>query len=406
MVIWVGIDDTDTYDQGCTTFVMYRMLKEFLKTHGEWRVWGYPRLIRLNPNIPFKTRGNAAVAVGLLVDDEDYVLELAKWAVDNYSYRVGKTSPGVVISRDNTHHWIYWKAVSDIIPLDTAKRWATKLGVRFTGGRGIIGALAAVMADLSQDSTIELLAYVEGGKVNINEAVVNIVDEATSPFTFENIGDGDVLIQPHGNDPVLFGIRGDSPYHVLYAASMLLNSMDIKPMWLMYMTNQATGHHMRIMGTRPYNTTTLSGLVDEVKAIEGGNFMLKVGQGRLIAYRHYGFSHIDKVKYVSAYGGLKPGIEGIDLYMEGGIAVLEDVTVANPRCPKCGGRLSSIGRDGWLKCPRCGFKTTVPRVVSYNVANILEEPRGSEIRHLHKPMSRMGLEGLASILMRPSLWIV
>ncbi|KUO84309.1 MAG: hypothetical protein AT709_05015 [Caldivirga sp. MG_3] len=57
LLVWVGIDDTDTYDKGCTTYVMYNMLKEFIKTRSEERVVGYPRLIRLNPNIPFKTRG-------------------------------------------------------------------------------------------------------------------------------------------------------------------------------------------------------------------------------------------------------------------------------------------------------------------------------------------------------------
>ena len=31
-MVWVGIDDTDTYDKGCTTYVMYNMLKEFIKT--------------------------------------------------------------------------------------------------------------------------------------------------------------------------------------------------------------------------------------------------------------------------------------------------------------------------------------------------------------------------------------
>ncbi|MGC9135516.1 TiaS agmantine-binding domain-containing protein [Caldivirga sp.] len=407
MIVWVGIDDTDTYDKGCTTYVMYNMLKEFLKTRGEWRIIDYPRLIRLNPNIPFKTRGNAAVSVGLNVDEPGEALELAEWAVDSYSHRVGKTSPGIVISTNNSEHWIYWKALTDVIPMDVAVRWMSRLGVIHRGGRGVIGALASVMADLRLDSTLELLAYSEStSKPRIPLSLVKRLNDSTIPLTFENMSDGHILIQPHGNDPVVFGIRGDSPYHVIHFASFLIDEIDIEPKWLIYLTNQATGHNLSSIVNKPYTTGYIEGSVSGMRQVGGGNIELNVGSTQVFTYRHYGFKSVDKATYLIAYGGVKPGISGLDLYMEGGVALMIKGVARNPKCPRCGGSLESTGRVGLLKCPKCGLITGLPRQVSYSSEVILEEPRSVEVRHLHKPITRVGLEGLVKVFNRPSLWII
>ncbi|MFP3311264.1 MAG: DUF1743 domain-containing protein [Caldivirga sp.] len=407
LLVWVGIDDTDTYDKGCTTYVMYNMLKEFIKTRSEERVVGYPRLIRLNPNIPFKTRGNAAVSVSLNVDDIREAVELAEWAVDAYSSRVGKTSPGIVVSTTNSEHWIYWKAISDVIPIDVALRWMRRLGVVHRGGRGVIGALASVMADLSTDSTFELLAYGESTpKPNIPTGIVETLDSSTVPLTFENIGDGYTLIQPHGNDPVVFGVRGDSPYHLLHFATVLTSEVDVEPRWLIYLTNQATEHHMKHIANKPYTPGYIEGNVGSVTVISGGNLEIKASSGVVFSYRHYGFKRLDKATYLLAYGGLRPGPKDLDLYMEGGVALLGKVDVNNPKCPRCGGNLESTGRVGLLRCTRCELVTGVPRLLGYVGEVILEEPRSSEVRHLHKPLGRVSLEGLANVFNRPSLWIV
>ncbi|ABW01009.1 TiaS agmantine-binding domain-containing protein [Caldivirga maquilingensis] len=407
MITWVGIDDTDTYDKGCTTYVMYNMLKEFLKTKGEWRIITYPRLIRLNPNVPFKTRGNAAVSVGLNVDDPREALELAEWAVDAYSHKIGKTSPGIVVSISNNEHWIYWKALSDVIPLNAAVKWMSKLGVIYRGGRGVIGALASVMADLSQDSTLELLAYSESTpKPSIPIDLVKKLNDSTTPLTFENVSGDYVLIQPHGNDPVIFGIRGDSPYHIIHFASMLINEVDVEPRWLIYLTNQATGHHLNSIMNKPYTTGYVEGSVNEVRLVQGGNIEIRVNSTHVFSYRHYGFKSIDKATYLIAYGGFKPGVNSLDLYMEGGVALMLNNIVKNPRCPRCGSNLESTGRVGLLKCPKCGLITGLPRLMNYTSEFTLEEPREAEVRHLHKPTARIGLEGLVNVFNRPSLWII
>ncbi|MCG7852937.1 MAG: tRNA(Ile2) 2-agmatinylcytidine synthetase, partial [Methanosarcinaceae archaeon] len=55
----IGIDDTDSREGMCTTYLGAVLLDE-LTVYGT--VVGYPLLIRLNPTIPYKTRGNASIA--------------------------------------------------------------------------------------------------------------------------------------------------------------------------------------------------------------------------------------------------------------------------------------------------------------------------------------------------------
>ena len=57
-MLHIGIDDTDSVDGGCTTWVATEIIKEL----SEFDLIGSPRLVRLNPNVPWKTRGNGAVS--------------------------------------------------------------------------------------------------------------------------------------------------------------------------------------------------------------------------------------------------------------------------------------------------------------------------------------------------------
>ncbi|MCL4517690.1 MAG: hypothetical protein M1587_00670 [Thaumarchaeota archaeon] len=62
----IGIDDTDSSDGMCTTFLCYNLVKEFSRLNV--KLLDYPNLIRLNPNIPWKTRGNAALVLRVQTD--------------------------------------------------------------------------------------------------------------------------------------------------------------------------------------------------------------------------------------------------------------------------------------------------------------------------------------------------
>ena len=77
---WLGLDDTDSLNGGCTTEVLFRLL-EGLPKNVSFRS---PRLVRLWPLAKQRTRGNASVAVELITEDEDELLmHLDQWWKDH-----------------------------------------------------------------------------------------------------------------------------------------------------------------------------------------------------------------------------------------------------------------------------------------------------------------------------------
>src|SRR4030067_874733 len=63
----IGLDDTDSTRKGCTTYVA-ALLVEKLEKLGV-KFLDYPNLIRLNPNVPWKTRGNGALCLRIKYDE-------------------------------------------------------------------------------------------------------------------------------------------------------------------------------------------------------------------------------------------------------------------------------------------------------------------------------------------------
>lgn len=67
---WLGLDDTDTLSEGCTTFSLHLLISK-LPEHVDV---GEVRLVRLWPFARQRTRGNAAVAVELTTENEHDLL--------------------------------------------------------------------------------------------------------------------------------------------------------------------------------------------------------------------------------------------------------------------------------------------------------------------------------------------
>ncbi len=401
--VWIAFDDTDDYEQGCTTFVMYNFIKEFLKTRSEDRILGLPRLIRLNPYIPFKTRGNAAVALKVKVEDPRELLELGVTVVDEFSARGAKTSPGIVVSTTSSERWFYYSALSDVVPKELAERLITKIGAIRWGGRGVIGSLAAIMAEL-EDSTFELLSYRDGEERPIIDSdILARLSELTEPFTFANMDGKRPLIEPSTDDPVLFGVRGDSAYHVMYVGNTLLFLLGAKPRWLLYETNQGTGANFSIVGKRMYQPSIASGRVTSINRSGEGHVFMHVGGDEVVVYRHTGMAGLIG-QYAIVAGGRRPGLIGNPIYAETLFSIDETVKIRNPRCPRCGAAMKSMGK-GELRCDRCGFKSYLPRIVEGQYGFREGVPKMGERRHLAKLPERVGLEGLSKIFVMPRRWI-
>src|SRR5437867_11638385 len=60
MVLWIGVDDTDSLRGMCTTFLAAELVRDLTR---DFALVGYPRLVRLNPNLPWKPRGTAALCL-------------------------------------------------------------------------------------------------------------------------------------------------------------------------------------------------------------------------------------------------------------------------------------------------------------------------------------------------------
>ena len=154
----------------CTTYLGALLLEE-LQAYGI--VDPLPLLVRLNPTIPYKTRGNAAIALKLKTDCPEKVVAHVLSRIEELArMECEKTNPGAVFILERDYESLksvlrsfLKKAVMDVIEIHEAKSLISKYGIcskGFKNGRGLIGALAACGAMLNPeywDNTFEHLAY-------------------------------------------------------------------------------------------------------------------------------------------------------------------------------------------------------------------------------------------------------
>ena len=60
-VMHIGLDDTDSIKGGCTTYLAALLVEKLARFQAEYI--DYRLLIRLNPNVPWKTRGNGSLCL-------------------------------------------------------------------------------------------------------------------------------------------------------------------------------------------------------------------------------------------------------------------------------------------------------------------------------------------------------
>ena len=96
MILHIGIDDTDSKQHGCTTYISSLIIKKLLQLKAEFI--DYPNLIRLNPNVPWKTKGNAAVALRFKHSSPKTIFNIICNIVEkNSEYIDGVANPGIIM---------------------------------------------------------------------------------------------------------------------------------------------------------------------------------------------------------------------------------------------------------------------------------------------------------------------
>ncbi|MFC5133177.1 MULTISPECIES: tRNA(Ile)(2)-agmatinylcytidine synthase [Haloferacaceae] len=315
----VAVDDTDSRDRGmCTTYVGVR-LGERLEAAGG-RV-SRRLLVRLNPAVKHKTRGNAAVALHVADVDADAALRIAGETVREFAAAEDpRTSPGVVVANtgiagrdadagladgvedlakripDDVATFAR-RALRERLDLAEAVALADRHGFRHAGfgaggadgdetpGRGRIGALAAVGASAAHDEwTFERISYREldrcGTPRDVDaDSVFEAADEGY-PTVWDTVdrGTGEVVCVPNAPGPILHGIRGDDAA----ACRRVAGAIDSEPVEraATFVTNQGTDAHLAdgsLGDLRDGTGYRVTGVVaDEPETKRGGHVHLAV----------------------------------------------------------------------------------------------------------------------------------
>ena len=400
----------------------------------------YPRLVRLNPNIPWKTRGNGAISfqVGtngthakkigamknldfFMVNTSDQDLDIQDIknlktiiidVIDVFAEIQGQnTNPGAVIIPDQPPYRIYQQAVRGIFTISEIKKLLVKYNseiISYKNARGLIGATAATAWRPSNDYTYELIAYRQksrwGSQRDINAESVQKIDKNV-PSTFDNY---DYIhhhnrIAPNSPCPILYGIRGQKPTD-LPKAMDIVKSEEYES-WIIYQSNQGTDDHLqksKISSIIPYSSVIVKGTVATLpNTIKGGHVIFSIKDDSdtidVAAYEPTkGFRNIIRQLMigdnVTVYGGVRKEPLTINLekiFIKTLVSVTEKLE--NPICSKCGKHMKSIGKDQGFRCRKCGLcsKDPIYHKKSREIVPGWYEAPVCARRHLVKPLKLM-----------------
>ena len=415
-VIHIGIDDTDSPKGMCTTFLAYKIVK-FLEKNKVQFV-DYPSLIRFNPNIPWKTRGNGAVRLSIKTNNPKKIKNKITKFVDDYSETKNGANPGLVFYENEivtpSFHKFSELALWKLISREKAKQFIleNKIDSFYLGnGQGLVGAIGAIGYKFS-DHTFELLSYRKksqfGKKRIIAKDSVKNMQSVTFPETFNSydIESDRALITPHGPDPVFYGIRGENAESVV-TASKIVKANEKLDGYMVFKSNQGTSDHLKneldVNDLRPYTSGFLIGQVcSNPIMMQGGHvfFSIRVKDKKIKCgiYKPTKITTMarnlilnDKIRIG---GGIRKAsknherivnVEFLDV-----MELAKDIRVSNPSCKKCSKKMKSKGSEQGFECTKCGSKSSskitseIPRKIQCR----LYLPVMSAHRHLTRPYQR------------------
>ena len=423
-VLNIGFDDTDSPKGMCTTFLAYKIV-DLLRKH-KTEFLDFPRLIRFNPNIPWKTRGNGAVSIRIKTKNPSKIKNQIKNLVLKYSDVKNGANPGLVFFESDTIPSEFTNfsnlAMWQLIKRNNAKRFAKKNDLEFFyqgNGQGLVGAIGAIGYNF-QDHTLELLSYRKrtkfGKERKISVESVKIMQEKTFPNTFNSFDTkkGQILITPHGPDPVFYGVRGENVDSLVYATKILKSDEKLDG-YMIFKSNQGTGDHLKnelnFENMKPYASGKITGIVlDTPKIVKGGHVFFKILSKNYefwcAVYKPTGISstasNLIKGDKICVGGGVRKAskkfpriinLEFIDI-----IHLEKNLVKSNPICKKCNKKMKSKGQNQGFQCIRCGKKASkkITVEISRKVKKQLYIPNLSAHRHLTRPLQRIGISNKTS----------
>jgi tRNA(Ile2)-agmatinylcytidine synthase len=412
----IGLDDTDSREGGlCTTLVAVRVAAAL-----EARGASVERclLVRCNPAVPHKTRGNAALAVHADADP-DLARSVLQTELGAARTADPQTNPGGVVAPGGPEDvpesvaGFAADAVRDLLDRETARDLAGDAAfetVSSGNGRGVIGALAAVGAWRAFDEwTHECIAYREpdrwGTERTVDRDSVFAAAEAAYPDAWDTVdrAEGHAVCVPRTPCPVLHAVRGEEPDVV----ERVSRSIDGEPVAdrATFVTNQGTDAHLRAVADaaavadgRSYRLSAT--VAREPETRRGGHVFVSVEDGstelECVAFE-------PTKRFRDRVRALVPG-DRVTVCGEvgGGTLKLEkfalrdrvETAMETPACPDCGRSMESAGRGRGYRCRDCG--TAAPGLAERPLDRDLE-PGWYEVppcarRHVAKPLVRGGFD--------------
>jgi tRNA(Ile2)-agmatinylcytidine synthase len=412
----IGLDDTDSRTRGmCTTYAAARLAE---RIEGAGGTVQRTLLVRLDPAVEHKTRGNAALAVHCDVPAER-ALDLGREVLAMAETDDQRTNPGLVVAdcdpsavpdavADHAR-----AAVHEIRSIGTARELIDDAGFASAAvgnGRGLIGALAAVGAWRAFDGwTYEHVAYRErerwGTERSVDVDSVFAAADRHYPAVWDTVdrASGYPVCVPRTPCPILYGIRGDDP-EACRAVAAAIESEPVERTRT-FVTNQGTDAHLR---TAPLGSLTDDSayrtdgtVVEPPETREGGHVFLTLGDGEATvecAAFEPTKRFRDRVRALrvgdrlTVCGEVGDGTLKLEKF-----ALREQVEteLVTPDCPDCGRSMSSAGRDQGYRCRDCGTHRDgkVERPIDRDL-----EPGWYEVppvarRHIAKPLVRGGFDG-------------
>ena len=415
-IIHIGFDDTDSPKGMCTTYLAYRLINLLKKEHVNFL--DFPKLIRFNPNIPWKTRGNGAVGIKISTTKPEKIKMLVRGLVNKFADTKNGANPGVVFFEQEKipNHFSQFsaKALWKLIKRNDAKIFIEKNNIEsfhLGNGQGLVGAIGAISYQFS-DNTFELLSYRNkskfGLKRNIDKKLVKKMQEKTFPHTFNSYDNEKekILISPNGPDPVFFGVRGENP-SILISAAESIKPKEKLDGYLIFKSNQGTGDHLRnqidVDSFEPYTSGTIKGIVSSNPiTLRGGHVFFSINSENKIlnccVYKPTKITQIAKnlIKGDKIFigGGVRKASKNFDRIFN--IEFLKPLhlethaTLRNPLSKSCNKRMKSKGRNQGFQCKRCGKKSKSKIVIKVprKISKKMYIPSVSAHRHLTKPIQR------------------
>ena len=432
-ILHIGIDDTDSPKGMCTTFLAYKIINRLKKENVDFL--DFPNLVRFNPNIPWKTRGNGAVGFKISTSNPKKIKNLVKKFVEQYSDVKNGANPGLVFCQDENIPDEFLKLSSDamwkLIHRNEAKKILSKYNLDFFylgNGQGLVGATGVIGYNF-EDETYELLSYRKssqfGKKRFLDKSKVKEMQEKTYPNTFNSFDSkkNKVLLMPHGPDPVFYGVRGEDS-KTLISASKMLQPKEKLDGYMIFKSNQGTGDHLKneidVNDFLPYTSGKLEGIVNSKPTVTKGghvffSIIVKNIKIHCAVYKPTQITEIAKELIIGDIlkvgGGIRKATKTyprtLNLEFIEILKLEKKYKLVNPFCQKCKKHMKSKGKNQGFQCVRCKNTSTHKncQFITRSVKEQIYIPDVSAHRHLTKPIQRMNQKLKREKFNPNSLWI-